>query len=619
LSRSKLTLALWPFALLIGCNEHGRTPPPWGVPITGGTMMVTKDGSHAVIADPDRDRILAFDIAAKTVVAEIALTAGDEPGRVIEDGAGRIHVALRRGSALLTLANATSGEIVARRYACGEPRGLAWDAATDSVHVACAGGELVTFPAAGGDATRVLRLERDLRDVIVQGSALVVTRFRTSEVLTVDASGAIVNRVAPPPVQRFGGGGVPLPEAGTSGSGTDAPSEPGLVNAIPAIAWRTIALPDGRIVMTHQRQVQDTLEAEQEGGYGGNCGGGPVEAGVTVITPGQGSLAVRPIVQGALPVDIAVSSAGDKLAVVLAGSKKVRVVDTAIAMSQTDDGGCQPPEPMEPTDPPRPDGPDDDDDQGEDDAVGAPTSAAFTPSGDLLIYYPEKPAIEIRAGGFESATPSFVVLPGVRGIDAGRSVFHTQTVIGVACASCHPEGREDGLVWDFAEFGKRRTQSLAGHILERAPYHWSGDMASLSVLMDDVFAKRMSGGPLGAREKAALGPWLDRIPAPPPAVVADTAAIERGRAIFESADVGCVACHNGDLLSNRQLVDVGTGAPFKVPSLLGIGARAPFMHDGCAQTLMDRFMTCGNSTLHGQTQQLSPAELADLVTYLESL
>ena len=57
----------------------------------------------------------------------------------------------------------------------------------------------------------------------------------------------------------------------------------------------------------------------------------------------------------------------------------------------------------------------------------------------------------------------------------------------------------------------------------------------------------------------------------------------------------------------------------KVPSLRGIGARAPFMHDGCAKTLTDRFTVCGNSTSHGLTQTLGPTEIADLVAYLETL
>src|SRR5258708_901413 len=99
--------------VVVGCTGGPSTPPsptpppPWGVPISGGTMIVTHDG-HAVIADPDRDRILSVDLASQTVVNEVALNAGDEPGRLVEDAAGRIHVALRRGGAIVTLTDATS-------------------------------------------------------------------------------------------------------------------------------------------------------------------------------------------------------------------------------------------------------------------------------------------------------------------------------------------------------------------------------------------------------------------------------------------------------------------------------------------------------------------------------
>jgi hypothetical protein len=50
-----------------------------------------------------------------------------------------------------------------------------------------------------------------------------------------------------------------------------------------------------------------------------------------------------------------------------------------------------------------------------------------------------------------------------------------------------------------------------------------------------------------------------------------------------------------------------------------VGARAPFLHDGCAPTLLDRFGTCGGGDLHGRTSQLTAAELADMAAYLESI
>lgn len=647
----KTLLAL---VLVVGCNERGQTPEPFGVPISGGNILVTSDGARAVISDPDRDRILQIDLATEAVITELPLDTGDEPGRLVEDAAHRVHVALRRGNALLTIDAA--GTIVDRRAACVEPRGVAYDSATDQIHVACATGDLVTFAATGGAPIRSLRLERDLRDVVVQGQNLLVTKFRSAEVLTIDATGAIAERVAPPTVPRFdfggplGGDGSAPPEMPGGGSGQfDAPA---------SVAWRTIALPDGRIVMSHQRRVKRTLDSESPGGYGGDCGGGPIEDAVSVAAPGQPWRAASRIGNGALPVDIAANVTGDKLAVVTAGSRLVTVVPSSI-LSSPDEDRCEPPEPQpcggeddgsgssgggstppsggSGTDLPLPpdqkmgeccedkdrNGRCDDDDEDEDDdddnqeRLGAPTSVAWTPTGDLLIFYPEAPAVIVRTAGGPMAHR--IALPGKAHNDQGRNVFHSQTALQIACASCHPEGREDGIVWDFATDGPRRTQSLAGNILDRAPYHWDALESSLPVLLDDVFAKRMSGGTLTAAEKASLGPWLDRIPAPA-AAPGDVAAIERGKAIFENGDVGCVACHSGPLLTNNQRANVGTGGNFKTPSLLGLADRAPFLHTGCAKTLMDRFGQCNAAPgVHGDTSRLSTEQLSDLVQYLESL
>ena len=59
---------------------------------------------------------------------------------------------------------------------------VAWDAKADNLILACAGGELITLPASGGNPTRTLRLDRDLRDVVWDGTWLYVTRFRSAEV-----------------------------------------------------------------------------------------------------------------------------------------------------------------------------------------------------------------------------------------------------------------------------------------------------------------------------------------------------------------------------------------------------------------------------------------------------
>jgi hypothetical protein len=610
----RISIVIAMFAVSCGPSgtAPGDDPPTWGVPISGGNLLVTADNSHAFIADPDRDRLMDVDLTSTTTV-EIPLTAGDEPGRLVEDAAGRVHVALRRGGALVTI---QGDQVIARRALCAEPRGLAYEAATDLVHVACSTGELVSLPAAGGAATRNVFVDRDLRDVLVRNGTLYVTRFRAAQLLELDANGAIVSRVTPPTVQRidFGadGGGDPVSDG----------SDDGGVDAIPAVAWRTIALPDGRFMMSHQRQLQTILSTVVHGGYGAGCGG-PVEPDLSIIDGSNGITPMIPIDGDALPVDLAINSDGSELAVVYAaGQLTLRVAmsdvmpDTGAPMTVVcpdnidpgmgDDGG--------PTNPvvvssgigtPLTDN------------LGAPTSVAYAGNGQILIYYPQLPGLAIHD---ENGTSQIITLPGEIGYDAGRNLFHTQTPSGLACASCHPEARDDGLIWDFDTEGVRRTQNVAGSILDRAPYHWAGDELSLPNLMDDVFSDRMGGAMPSDSEHRMLGPWLNRVPAPAPLADVDPAAAARGQALFQSTDVGCTTCHAGALMSTKALVDVGTGGTFKVPSLIGVSGRAPYMHTGCAATLLDRFTpSCGGGDTHGHTSQLTSDQLNDLVAYLETL
>ena len=72
-------------------------------------------------------------------------------------------------------------------------------------------------------------------------------------------------------------------------------------------------------------------------------------------------------------------------------------------------------------------------------------------------------------------------------------MFHVDAGGGVACASCHPEGGEDGRVWNFTCLGPRRSQSLRGGLSGTEPFHWDGDMPDFSTLVQTVFVGRMSG------------------------------------------------------------------------------------------------------------------------------
>lgn len=550
-------------------------PPP----VSGGTLIVARDGKTAIAADPDRDLVYVIDVSAGRLLRTVTLRPGDEPGRLVEDGARRVHVALRGTGALATI-DIESGAVSERRPVCGAPRGVAFDAASGLLHVACATGELVSLPAAGGGLTRRLTLGTDLRDVIVQGSHLLVSRLKKAELLELDAAGQEVRREAPPEFT-----GVVFPPEGQQQT----------LHTPATVAWRAVGLPAGGAVVVHTRGVSDPIDTKR-GGYGsGPCKGSIVNSTVSVLD-GTNRLPAGPMIQVALPVDLAVSADGSKFAIVDASRVGVTAGLPAVFTGPLAAVGhdCHFPATLN--------------------VSGQATAVAFDGQGRVLTQTREPAALHVEG----AAAP--IALSGVSRRDEGHELFHGATRAMLACASCHPEGGDDGHVWTFAGIeaaGPRRTQSLRGGILGTEPFHWSGDMPTLTHLSDEVMTRRMMGPQLTAAQVSVLGGWLDgqpHLPAPPQ----DSAAVSRGRALFNDAALGCAGCHSGSKLGANRNEDVGTGGAFQVPALRGVAYRAPFMHDGCAASLRDRFGACGGER-HGHTSQLSAAQQGDLAAYLSAL
>jgi mono/diheme cytochrome c family protein len=153
------------------------------------------------------------------------------------------------------------------------------------------------------------------------------------------------------------------------------------------------------------------------------------------------------------------------------------------------------------------------------------------------------------------------------------------------------------------------------------PFHWDGDMTSFDHLMTEVFVGRMGGGEPDADQIEAMGSWLNTLKPAPRSVPLDPDAVARGQALFASPVVGCATCHNGAKFTNNTTVNVGTGGPFQVPSLIGIADRAPFIHTGCADSLRARFTdpACSGGDQHGVISGLSAQDIDDLVAFLETL
>lgn len=571
------------------------TPQPTLAPISGGTLTLSADGNTAIAADSQRDVVYIADLTQKTAVKVVTLIAGDEPGRVELGNAGTAYVVLRRAGMIATLDLATA-TVSEKRPVCAEPRGIAFDAAAQVLYVACGDGELVKLPAAGLPELKRIFVAPDLRDIVLMDGKLWISRFRSAQMLHVTTDGVVSNTEI-----------LPL-MGGSQGPPNGVPTV-----FAPEVAWRMRALPTGKLLMAHQRAQATPIEPNT-GGYGsGECkGSGRVESVVTIVTPGE--LAAKPaatLAFHALPVDAVLSPDGQQIAVINAGADAENPISSSVNLvsaAQLTSEACH--FPMQLIAP----------------NMTQAVAIAWS-SNNVLVVQTRQPAIfiiDFKLGKYPmGAVPPAVMLalPGANASDVGHTTFHRATMGGLACASCHPEGREDGHIWQFATKGgtnKRRTQPLTGGVGATGPFRWEGDFDNMSTLMDTPFSKSMGGGPLQPTQLGALANWVNALPAPATITGVDAAQAVKGKVLFDSAALGCATCHNGPHMTNNLTMDVSTGAPYQVPSLIGLSARLPLMHDGCAQTVAATLGPCAGAT-HDKTASLPAGQLAELVAYLGTL
>lgn len=536
-------------------------------PIRGGTLLVTRDGRTAVVSDDERDTLWIVDIDdILQLRGRVDLERGDQPWRLAEDERGRVHASLHGGGALATI-DVESRTLLARRPVCAAPAGVTWDPDEDRTLVVCRGGEVVSVT--DERVQKLARLEPDLRDVWVSTGAIGISRFRSAQVLSMDDSTRLVAPTAQIPVR-----------SGSTYSASYAAT----------VAWRTVPEPDGGAWMLHQRQRETEFVSSRAFLYYGATNGEIIKPSVTYIGPDGVGTGVTIEGEGVLPVDIAPSPDGSLLALAFAAQGGVQIMASPHVTRRL---GA--------------------------DVISSPyeRAVAVAWSGRRVIGHlmdpPRLAMIDADTGRMISLVP----LGDTIAEPPGRELFHRATSTRTTCASCHPEAGDDGFVWHFRLDLVRRTPSLTGGVLSTAPYHWDGEHRDFRSLLDAVFTTRMGGGETSDYEVESLGAWLDAQPAES-FERWDEASIARGQRLFESARTECATCHSGPRLTDNESYDVGTGGSLQTPSLLGLRARAPYLHDGRAPTLRAR-LTTHHTHGHGRLDGLSERELDDLHAYLSNL
>ena len=245
----------------------------------------------------------------------------------------------------------------------------------------------------------------------------------------------------------------------------------------------------------------------------------------------------------------------------------------------------------------------------------------------LKLRYPSKPdkakrVTELGKMAHEKEQPYLSA-----SAERGRTIFHGAGDAriandGRACASCHPDGREDGLTWPTPN-GPRQTPMLAGRLHEdTAPFGWQGDTETIHAHVKQTF-KRMGGMGVKGDDLDDLIAYCKEMATPTrmdaQRVAKDQAnVVARGAELFRSESVGCAVCHTASGKgSDGARHGVGSGPELETPSLRFIAGTAPYFHDGRYATLSD--MLRDTKGKMGWGTHLKPDDLAAIEAFLMTL
>lgn len=212
----------------------------------------------------------------------------------------------------------------------------------------------------------------------------------------------------------------------------------------------------------------------------------------------------------------------------------------------------------------------------------------------------------------------------------GEQGFYEATRSGVSCNSCHLHGDRDGAGHNIGGGFLAPTLTVRG-ITGTAPYLRDAsfprvrDLDELSRTIYRGFRRRLGGRGVTLEAYVLARP---RVRAPGSLAQHDVEREREGYAVFRRA--GCATCHAPPAFTNLGLhpvtalfPDAGYSARRQevvdTPSLLSVGAAAPYLHDGRAEDLESILREHNGANRHGDTADLTVAEVDDLVHFLSAL
>lgn len=265
-----------------------------------------------------------------------------------------------------------------------------------------------------------------------------------------------------------------------------------------------------------------------------------------------------------------------------------------------------------------------------------PRGIALSPDGSELavaIYFAGQVGLVDAATGQVEQYVDLGIQPEETWARQGERLFHdaSSTLQGwLSCATCHPDGRADGLNWDLLNDGAgnpKNTKSLV-YSPNTPPAMAHGVRADAGVAVTAGFKYIKFVTPDAAQELAVATYMNSLIGEPDPYRRGGdySAAAQRGAALYERAE--CDVCHSGPYTTDLRLYDTGTtgsrdlpsdSPEFDTPTLADLWRTAPYLHDGSAATLQEMLTTKNVQQLHGITAGMTEEEIDDLAQYVLEL
>jgi cytochrome c peroxidase len=259
----------------------------------------------------------------------------------------------------------------------------------------------------------------------------------------------------------------------------------------------------------------------------------------------------------------------------------------------------------------------------------SPQAIAIDDGQKLLVSWSQMGRQLSVAGIGDKPTPAVTVnASAAASFDAkvarGRRLFHAVdgrvAADGRACASCHTDGRDDGLTWNTPE-GNRQTPMLAARLSDTAPYGWTRDAKTFHEYVTGTIS-RLRGKGFSKDELDDLQAYVFSIKAPPKDPKQDEQLVKHGAEVFASA--ACASCHTGVQTSDGKkhaipdsLGAAKAGTAYQTPSLRFVSGTAPYFHDGRYPTLR-ALLTSADPNM-GKAKDLPAGDIDALEAYLKSL